>query len=103
MFFNYLFLLGAILSTAFGQVFYKKYTTSRNQIYLITTVSLFVLAPIFSYIALQNISIDVVYVFTALTVFIVMLLSKFFLKEVIKKKTFQGVFLVLLGIVLYVL
>jgi len=99
--FSYLFLTCAIFSTAFGQVFYKMYTRDYNNIHFVITISLFLFSTIFSFMALQKISIDVVYVCTALTVFIVMLLSKFFLKEDIKKKTFQGVFLVLFGVVLY--
>ena len=101
MMFSYFFLISAILSTAFGQFFYKKYSLTGKRKYYSFTIFLFLITPVFSFFALQQISIDIVYVFTALTIFVVMLLSKIFLKEDIQRNTYKGVFLILVGVVIY--
>jgi multidrug transporter EmrE-like cation transporter len=103
MIFSYVCLASAILSTAFGQVFYKKYISTKVRMYYIVTIILFIITPIFSFFALKSISIDVVYVFTSLTIFIVMVLSKFFLREQIEINTYIGVFIILVGVIVYAL
>lgn len=101
MIFSYFCLIAAILSTAFGQFFYKNYVITKVKWYFMATIILFLITPIFSFFALQNISIDVVYIFTALTIFIVMILSRIFLKERIKQNTYIGVFFILVGVIIY--
>ena len=101
MTFSYFFLISAILSTAFGKFFYKKYSVTGIKKYYVFTILLFLSTPVFSFFALQQISIDIVYVFTALTIFVVMLLSKIFLKEDIEQNTYKGVFFILLGVIIY--
>ena len=101
MMFFYLFLFGAILSTALGQFFYKKYSLTNNIVYLLITIFLFVITPVFSFLALKKIPVDVVYMFTSLTIFLVILFSKVFLNEEINKKTYVGVLLIIIGVLVY--
>lgn len=101
MIFSYLSLGVAILSTALGQFFYKKFSLRKKYKYYIIAIVLFLLAPIFSFIALQNISIDIVYMFTSLTILLVLLFSRFFLKEDIDLKTYYGILSIIIGVIAY--
>lgn len=98
---NYLYLSGAILSTAFGQFTYKKYAISSNKIYYWQTIVLFLLVPILSFKALQFFTIDVVYMSTSLTILIVLFLSKYFLHETIDQQSYWGIFYIILGVIIY--
>ena len=98
---NYIFLTFAIFTTAFGQFFYKKYSLSHNYKYFYLTIILFIVTPIFSYMALKKLPIDIVYMFTSLTILLVLLLSKIFLNEKIAPKTYIGVVFIILGVILY--
>jgi len=101
MILSYFSLFLAVLCTAFGQFFYKKFALTKDRKYYIFTIILFLLIPIFSFLSLQNISIDIVYIFTALTIFIVMVLSRIFLDERINITTYIGVALILIGVIIY--
>jgi len=103
MIISYLGLTCAILSTAFGQFLYKKFINTALKKFYFGSILLLLLAPIFSFFALKNIPIDIVYIFTALTVLIVMILSKVFLNEKNSFSTYLGVLLILIGVVLYAL
>ena len=101
MILSYFALFIAVFCTALGQFFYKKFSLTRNKKYYLLTIILFLLTPCFSFIALQNISIDIVYIFTALTIFIVIFLSRFFLKEKISTRIYIGIFFILIGVIIY--
>lgn len=98
---NYIFLISAILTTAIGQFFYKKYAINGNIKFLIITLFLFIITPIFSFLALKKIPIDIVYVSTSLTILVVVALSKFLLNESIEKKTYLGILFIIIGVVIY--
>ena len=101
MILNYLFLILAIVSTASGQFFYKKYSLTNKYYFLILTLGLFVITPVFSFFALKKIEIDIVYMFTSLTILIVLGLSIVFLKEKIELKTHIGILLIIVGVIVY--
>ena len=101
MFSGFLFLLGTIVSTALGQFFYKIFILDKKKFFFYLTVFTFIMAPIFSMLSLKYYSIDIVYMFTALTILLVVLLSRFFLKEKITKKQVLGIGFIILGVVLY--
>jgi len=98
---NYIFLTFAIFTTALGQFFYKKYSLSHSYKFFYLTIILFIVTPVFSYMALKKIPIDIVYMFTSLTILIVLFLSKIFLNEKIASKTYVGVIFIILGVILY--
>lgn len=101
MILSYFSLIAAILCTAVGQFFYKKFSLTKNRKYYLLTMTLFLLTPVFSFIALQNIPIDIVYIFTSLTILIVLILSGLFLKEKIMPRVYIGVFFILIGVIIY--
>lgn len=98
---SYICLLLAILSTAFGQFFFKRYQLTKQYLNVITALGLFITTPMFSYCALREIPIDIVYVFTALTIFIVMQLSHYLLKEPISTNARFGSALIISGVIVY--
>ena len=93
--------MAAVLTTALGQFFYKKFALNKKKIYLIISVSLFAIVPLFNFIALKEISIDIVYMSTSLTIILVIFLSKVFLNEKVDIKLYSGVLIILLGIIIY--
>jgi len=93
--------VAAVLTTALGQFFYKKFALNKKKIYLIISVSLFAMVPLFNFIALKEISIDIVYMSTSLTIILVIFLSKVFLNEKVDIKLYSGVLIILLGIIIY--
>lgn len=96
-----LFLVSAIISTALGQFFYKIFSSTQKISFFYLTVFTFILAPVFNMLALKFYSVDIVYMFTALTILLVVLLSKFFLKEQVARKQVVGVGLIILGVIIY--
>lgn len=101
MIFSYLFLFCAIFATALGQLFYKKYQITKNFKFYILSIGLFLSIPMFNFLALIQIKVDIVYMFTALTIFLVVLMSKVFLNEKISKQRYCGIILIILGVLIY--
>lgn len=91
----------AILATAFGQYWYKRYKLSQVKGYFFGAVLLFVMTPVMSYCALKRIPVDTVYMFTALTILVVLLLSRFGLKESISSRKLTGAGMILAGVIIY--
>jgi uncharacterized membrane protein len=91
----------AVLLTAVGQLLYKLYFIKKNRAYVIGAVATFIAVPAFNYLALATLSIDVVYMATALTVILVMLASYLFLNEHINRKQVIGTILITIGIIVY--
>lgn len=97
----FIYLLVAIMCTAFGQFFYKKYSVKRASVDLLLALFLFILAPTFSYFALGRLSIDLVYVSTSITILLVMLLSRFALGEKTLPRHWFGCLFIVLGVIVY--
>lgn len=97
----YIFLFMAILSTALGQVFYKKHTLSKSVQYLVLTLGFFLITPVFSFFALQKISVDIVYVSTSLTILTVAVFSRFLLGEIIPARSWLAIAIIVTGVVIY--
>jgi drug/metabolite transporter (DMT)-like permease len=96
-------MFAAIISTALGQFFYKKYALTSERQYFILTVFLFLITPVCSFFALKKIPMDIVYVSTSLTIFFVVIFSRVFLNERINKRRYLGIGLILLGVMFYAL
>ncbi|WP_345989433.1 EamA family transporter [Sulfurimonas sp. HSL1-2] len=91
----------AILATAFGQYSFKRYKMTRRGLFIAVALTLFVLTPVLSFCALKQIPVDTVYMFTSLTILVVLLLSHFSLKETIPFQKLIGAGFILAGVVLY--
>lgn len=58
-------------------------------------------APIFSFIALKYLSIDMVYMATSLNGLVVLFMSRYLLNEDVKHDQLIGAFMVFLGVCVY--
>jgi multidrug transporter EmrE-like cation transporter len=98
---GFLFLISAIVSTALGQFFYKIFVLHKKKSFFLLTIFAFIFTPLLSMLSLKYYSVDVVYMFTSLTIFLVVVLSKIFLNEPVKTHQFIGIGFIILGVVLY--
>ena len=98
---SYLFLMAALLATAAGQLTYKLYYLRKARWLLAATAGLFLLAPFFSYLAQRELSLDVVYMSTSLTIVMVMAGSALWLGETVQRSHYWGAALIIGGILLY--
>lgn len=96
-------LAAALLCTAFGQVFYKMFFTAKRRRYLAIAILTFVMIPPLSYLALRNLTIGLVYMSTALTQVMVLVMSRYMLKETITRQHMLASALLVVGIILYAL
>jgi multidrug transporter EmrE-like cation transporter len=96
-----IYLVLAIITTSIGQFNYKLYINQKKKYILFITILFFVITPILSYQALKELSIDFVYTTTAINIVIVMILSKYFLKEHLSLRKIIGAFTIILGIIIY--
>lgn len=96
-----IFLIFAILTTCSGQIFYKLYFREKKKFLLLITVFFFTLTPLLSFQALKTLSIDIVYLSTALNIVLILLFSITFLKEQISKKKIFASFLIVLGVLIF--
>ena len=97
----YIFLFLAVLCTSLGQLTFKMYKNSKLRKYLILAIVLFVVTPVFSFIALKSIGLDVVYMFTSLSIVLILVFSHWILKEKITFSQVLGAAVLIAGIILY--
>lgn len=97
----WLFLVGALASTAFAQLGYKLYFRAGRQAYLTAAVVLFVGASLFAYLALQKLTVGMVYMSTAVTQLLVAGLAWGVLGERLTRDHFIALALIVSGVVLY--
>lgn len=94
-------LLLALLLTAAGQVLFKRYHHTRRPWDRRLAVALFVAVPVINFVSLRGLSFGLVYMSTAATQVLVLLMSHLFLGERIPPRALPGIALILAGIVLY--
>lgn len=87
--------------TALAQIAFKLYFKSRKWWVLAATVGVFMLVPFTTYNALKGLPLATVYVATAASQLLVVLLSLAFMGERYSTRQYFGFVLVLAGIVLY--
>src|SRR5215469_9060568 len=87
-------LLAGLLFTAAGQVFFKHYYTSRRRLDLLAAVALFGLVPVMNFLALRGIAFGLVYMSTAVTQVLVLVMCRVFLGEKLQRSTLPGVALI---------
>jgi drug/metabolite transporter (DMT)-like permease len=95
--------LVGIVFTAAGQVLFKRYHLSHRRLDLYGAVSLFVLVPLVNFVALRGVSFGLVYMSTAATQILVLLMCRVFLGEKLGREALPGIALILAGIIVYTL
>lgn len=98
---GYFLTLCAVLVTSCGVVLYKQYAIKKRLLLLVTAIISFILAPVFSFLALKYLSVDTVYMMTSLNGLIVLILSYYVLKEKVVRMQILGAFLVFCGVSIY--
>lgn len=99
--FYLLTLLLALLLTAAGQVLFKHYYRTRRPWDRYLAVALFVAVPAINFVSLRGLPFGLVYMSTAGTQVLVLVMSYFFLGERIPARALPAVGLILAGIVIY--
>lgn len=94
-------LLLALLSTAAGQLLFRMHYVYKKKAYLIAALATFLAVPLFSYLALLNLTLAFVYMSTALTHIIVLVMSRLFLKEQLARKQYISMSLIVIGILVF--
>jgi len=92
----------AISLSAVGHILYKYYAVSGRVPFLFLTAATFVSIPIFSFLALRDLTIAQVYLCTATVPIMTTIGAKVFIKESISKHHFIGLTLITTGTVLYI-
>ncbi len=98
---SYLYLTFALIFTSLGQVLYKYFFLKKKFEIIFAVLISFCLVPLLNYKALIKLPIDMVYTATAITLLLVLLLSKFILNEQPTKNQIYGSGIILIGIILY--
>lgn len=93
----------AIVTTTISHIFFKKYATGQQLKFLILTFFFFLCAPVCSYLALKNLSIDQLYICTAFVPVFTILSGKIIFKEIINRNHIIGISLTIFGTSLYLL
>lgn len=90
-----------VVCTAAAQTAFKFYFRSRSLWSLCGAIALFLLVPVTTYNALKGLPLATVYVATAASQLIVVLLSLAFMGERYSRKQYLGFGFVLVGIAIY--
>lgn len=92
----------AVTMTSLGHVLFKSYSNTKRKMLLIMTATVFVLIPVFSFLALQELSIAQVYLCTAAVPVLTTLGAKFILGEHTHKHHYIGLSFITIGTIIYV-
>jgi multidrug transporter EmrE-like cation transporter len=96
-------LVAGLVFTAAGQVQFKHYYTTRRRLDLFSALALFGLVPVVNFLALRGLSFGLVYMSTAVTQVLVLVMCWVFLGEKLQRSSLPGVALILAGIIVYAL
>lgn len=94
-------LMLSLLVTATGQLLFRMYYVRTKTIYLVASLGTFLAVPVFSYLALLNLSLAFVYMSTALIHVLVLIMSNIFLGEHLAGKQYISMFLIVIGIIVF--
>jgi uncharacterized membrane protein len=87
--------------TALGHLLYRRYAISKQMSFLALTGAAFILIPVFSYLALRDLTIAQVYLCAAAAPVLTTLGAWAFLKEKINRHHIIGLVLITVGTVMY--
>ena len=91
----------ALLATAIGQLVFKHASLRRSRSGTIAAAAIFCVAPVASFLALRQLSIATVYVSTALSQIIVVMMSLELFQERYSGRQWAGLALILAGVVIF--
>lgn len=91
----------ALVFTASAQVLFKLYSITNNKGYLVSTLGLFCLAPLMSFLALKFWMISTVYMATAITYILVILMARFLIGEKISGTKMKSIAIIIFGVLLF--
>lgn len=91
----------ALFATATGQLLFKMYYVRARKVFLFSALGTFIVVPAFSYLALLNLSLAAVYMSTAFTNVLVLVMSRVFLKESIAGRHLIAMGFIVAGIVIF--
>ena len=91
----------SLLATALAQLAFKSFFSARRGLLLATAIALFLVVPYTTYNALKGLPLATVYVATAATQLLVVVLSLVVLGERYTSRQYAGLGLVLVGIVIF--
>lgn len=91
----------ALLATAIGQLLFKLHYQRPGNRYLYGALGTFILIPPVTYVALVNISLAAVYMSTALSNVLVLVMSRVVLKERISRRHAMAATLIIVGIMVF--
>lgn len=94
-------LAGSLLCTAAAQLAFKAHARAPDRRLLVATIGLFLLVPYTTYNALRGLPLGTVYVATAVSQLLVVLLSLALMGERYTLRQYAGFAMVLLGVVVY--
>ncbi|HEY3643795.1 MAG TPA: hypothetical protein VGM16_00535 [Gammaproteobacteria bacterium] len=92
-----------IVLTAGGQVLFKRYYLHHRRLDLFGALAMFGLVPLINFVALRGMSFGFVYMSTAATQILVLLMCRLFLGEKLGRDALPGILLILAGIIVYTL
>lgn len=91
----------ALLATAMGQLVFKQASERRSRARTVAAVALFCLVPLASYFALHTLSLATVYVSTAFTQILVVVVAMLCFGERYSAIQWAGFALILAGVVVF--
>ena len=99
--FSLISLFLCIFFTAIGHYYFKIFFLKKSFHLLILAVVLFLFIPPLTYFSLKNLNLSTVYMSSAFANVLILLISKFFLKEEITINKYLGSVCVIFGIILF--
>jgi len=96
-----LYVLLVVLFTATGQLLFRMHFLRSRRTYLVAALGTFLTVPLFSYLALRNLSLAFVYMSSAFTHVLVPILSRVFLDERIGARKALSIALITLGVITF--
>lgn len=89
--------------TAIGQVTYKLFAKTKNLGHLIWSIAFFIIAPFTNYVALKRIPSGTVFIGAATSQVLIIVMSRYVLKEKISRDHIISMAFILLGLLAFAL
>jgi multidrug transporter EmrE-like cation transporter len=96
-----IYLTAAILFTATAHVLFKLYFLRKNYAYLILSAGFLCATPPMSFLALRELPLSIVYMSTALTYVLVLILARVVLNEYISRRQLLSTMLIMVGVITF--
>lgn len=94
-------LVVSIFCTSVGNILYKVYAIRRMPFLLVFALICFIITPFTTRLALRGLSLDIVYMSASVSLIFVVYLSNKLIKEKIGLMQYIGIFILLIGIIIY--